>query len=112
MLIDSNARLSRIDSIIFSVDEKHLEEAQCFPYLGLVINKNLTWEDHVDHMCNKINQKLGLLRRIKSCFPLSARITFLILMFYSFLIKAILYGATLLLWPSYKYYTTRPRDSF
>ena len=77
MLIGSNARLSRIDSIIISVDGKLLEEAQCFPYLGLVINKNLTWEDHVDHMCNKINQKLGLLRRIQSCFPLSARITFL-----------------------------------
>ena len=76
MLIGSNARLSRIDSIIISVDGKLLEEAQCFPYLGLVINKNLTWEDHVDHMHNKINQKLGLLRRIKSCLPQSARITF------------------------------------
>ena len=76
MLIGSNARLSRIDSIIISADGNHLEEAQCFPYLGLVINKNLTWEDHVDHMRNKINQKLGLLRRIKSCLQLSARITF------------------------------------
>ena len=76
MLIGSNARLSRIDSIIISADGKHLEEAQCFPYLGLVINKNLTWEDHVDHMRNKINQKLGLLRRIKSYLPLGSRITF------------------------------------
>ena len=77
--------------------------------------KNLTWEDHVDHMRNKINQKLGLLRRIKSCLPLSAGITFLILMFYPFLIMVILYGetgATLLLWPNNKYYQTRPRESF
>ena len=42
MLIGSNSRLSRIDSIIISADGKHLEEAQCFPFLGLVINKNLT----------------------------------------------------------------------
>ena len=62
---------------MISADRNHLEEAQCFPYLGLVIYKNLTWEDHVDHMRNKINQKLGILRRIKSCFQLSARITFL-----------------------------------
>ena len=89
MLIGSNARLSRIDSIIISADGKHLEEAQCFPYLGLVINKNLTWEDHVDHMRNKINQKLGLLRRIKSCLSLSSRIPFFLI-----LVMAILYGET------------------
>ena len=49
---------------------------------------NLTWEDHVDLMGNKINQKLGLLRRIKSCLPLSPRITF----FNSYLLHLFDYG--------------------
>ena len=49
---------------------------------------NLTWEDHVDLMVNKINQKLGLLRRIKSCLPLSPRITF----FNSYLLHLFDYG--------------------
>ena len=43
-----------IDSIF--ANGKHLDEVQSFPYLGLVINKN---------------KKLGLLRRIKTCLPLS-----------------------------------------
>ena len=72
----SNSRLRRIDSIVISADGKQLKEAQCFPYLGLIISQNLTWEDHIEHMRNKINKKLGLLRRIKSCLPLSAMITF------------------------------------
>ena len=50
MLIGSNSRLRRIDSIVISADGKQLKEAQCFPYLGLIINQNLTWEDHIEHM--------------------------------------------------------------
>ena len=88
MLIGSNSRLRRIDSIVISADGKQLKEAQCFPYLGLIINQNLTWEDHIEHMRNKINKKLGLLRRIKSCLPLSARITF----FNSFVLPLFDYG--------------------
>ena len=48
MSIGSNSRLSKIDSITISADGKHLDEVQSFPYLVLVINKNLAWKDHVD----------------------------------------------------------------
>ena len=88
MLIGCNSRLRRIDSIVISADGKQLKEAQCFPYVGLIINQNLTWEDHIEHMHNKINKKLGLLQRIKSCLPLSARITF----FNSFVLPLFDYG--------------------
>ena len=76
MLIGSIARLSKVDSIVISTDSKPLEEVQSLSYLGIVINKNLTWDDHLVHTRNKINKKLGLLRRIKPYLPLSARITF------------------------------------
>ena len=88
MLIGSNSRLRRIESIVISANGKQLKEAQSFPYLGLIINQNLTWEDHIEHLRNKINKKLGLLRRIKSCLPLSARITF----FNSFVLALFDYG--------------------
>lgn len=88
MLIGSNARLNKVNSITISSDGNLLEEVQSFLYLGLVINKNLTWEDHIEHIRRKINKKLGLLRRIKSCLPLSARITF----FNSFVLPLFDYG--------------------
>ena len=72
--IFDNARLSRIASLVISASGKHLDEAQCFSYL--VVNNNLTLEDHFDNMRHKMNKKLVLVRRIKSCLPLSARITF------------------------------------
>ena len=87
MLIGCNSRLRRIESIVISADGKQLKEAQCFPYVGLIINQNLTWEDHIEHMRNKINKKLGLLR-IKLCLPLRARITF----FNSFVLPLFDYG--------------------
>ena len=42
----------------------------------LNINNRLTWQDHVDQMFSKINKKLGLLKRIRYCLPLDARLLF------------------------------------
>ena len=58
-------------------DDKSIEEVSSFTYFGAVINKHLTWQDHIDYICNEINKKLGLFRRIKSCLPLEARLMFL-----------------------------------
>ena len=60
-----------------------LDEVSSFKYLGIVINNLLTWEDHVDQMFSKINEKLGL--RIRYCLPLDARL----LLFDSYWIEAI-----------------------
>ena len=76
MVIGWHARLSKIDSIVILANNTPLEQVSSFPYLGLVINQNLTWCDHIDHIRSKISKRLGLLRRIKSCLPFEARIAF------------------------------------
>jgi hypothetical protein len=53
-----------------------LDVIESFNYSGIVINRNLTWNDHIDYIKSKMNKKLGLLRRIKSYLPINARITF------------------------------------
>ena len=52
-----------------------LDEVSSFKYLGIVINSRLTWQD-VDQMFSKINKKLGLLKRIRYCLLLDARLLF------------------------------------
>lgn len=54
----------------------HLDEVSSFEYLGIVINNRLTWQDHVDQKFLKINKQLGLLKRIRYCLPLDARLLF------------------------------------
>ena len=57
-------------------DDKSIEEVSSFTYLSVFFNKYLTWQDHIDYICNEINKKLGLIRRIKSCLPQEARLMF------------------------------------
>ena len=76
IIIGSNQRLSNLDSISVTVDDKPIEEVSSFTYLGVIINKHLTWQDHVEYISGKINKKLGLLRRIRACLPLEARLVF------------------------------------
>ena len=76
MIIGSSQWLNKIDSISFKVDNIDLDEVSSFKYLGIVINNHLNWQDHVDQMFSKIDKKLGLLKRIRYCLPLDARLMF------------------------------------
>ena len=53
-----------------------------------MINNQFSWTDHIDCIRGKISKKLGLLRRIKSCLPINARIMF----FNSFILPLFDYG--------------------
>jgi hypothetical protein len=75
MLIGSSQRLSKIDSITISINDSALANVQSFLYLGILVNRYCTWGDHVDYISSKIYKKFGLLKHIKSCLPLDARIT-------------------------------------
>ena len=57
-------------------NDTSIEEVCSFTYRSVVINKHLTWQDQIDYICNEINKKLGLLRRINTCLPLDARLIF------------------------------------
>ena len=41
-----------------------------YKYLGVIINETLTWGDHVNYISTKVNQRLGILRRIKHLLPI------------------------------------------
>ena len=77
MLIGSGQRLARLSSsLVVTVGDVHLEEVQSYKYLGVMININLAWHDHIQFIKSKINKKLGLLKRIKNYLPLHSRILF------------------------------------
>ena len=66
-----------LKQIIVVITGQGIKLVVFFSYLGIVINENLWWNYHIKHIPNKINKKLGLLRRIKAYFPLSATFTFI-----------------------------------
>lgn len=50
-----------------------LENVNSEKILGITINNNLSWEEHINTIVSKINSKLALFRRIKGCLPYVTR---------------------------------------
>ena len=53
-----------------------LENTDSFTYLGITINTNLTWENHIEKICLSVRRKLNLLKRLKQYLPLFSRLLF------------------------------------
>jgi len=76
MLIGSDFRLCKVNSISVSVCGTEVDGVESFKYLGVVLSSKFTWSEHVDHVIPKVNQRLGLLHRIKHLLPFSARLLY------------------------------------
>ena len=42
-----------------------LHGKETFCYLGVTLDENLSWKEHVEMICNKVNKRLGLLSRMR-----------------------------------------------
>ena len=51
---------------------KTLERVAKFSYLGVVLEENFSWKDHVEYVGSKVSRRLGLLSRIRSCLTQEA----------------------------------------
>ena len=76
MIIGSSYRLARIGCLSVRILDHKLESVSNFKYLGVFIFEDLTWNHHVEYLTTKINQRLGLLKRIKHLLPFEARMLF------------------------------------
>ena len=75
VLFGSSKRLKAFTNISIHVNDHELAREQTFKYLGITFSENLTWTDHLSNISTKINQRIGLLRRVKMFIPLKARLT-------------------------------------
>ena len=50
----------------------NISAIQYFCYLGFILDEYLSWKEHVSKVCTKVNKRLGLLGRIRSCLTLKA----------------------------------------
>ena len=48
---------------------------QLFKYLGVTFNQSISGADNIDVISTKINQGIGLIRRIRNVLPLQSRVT-------------------------------------
>ena len=93
MLVCSNRKAKKLDnrreSLNINLDGKTIETVKCAKLLGIHLDSNLTWNEHVEQTTKKINKRLGLLKRSKSFLTPKARI-----MFYNAVIQPVMdYGS-------------------
>ena len=60
---------------LIQIDNNVIECVENFNFLGLIINKQLKWNDHIDHIVLKISRIIGVLTRLKNHIPLNILIT-------------------------------------
>jgi hypothetical protein len=51
------------------MDSNDIEQVKSTTFLGIVINENLTWTDHIDVLINKTNKNLGIIRKLSFTLP-------------------------------------------
>ena len=65
MLIGSPYYTKHNNNLIINIDNSRIDCVEQQKILGVYFDRNLTWNIQVDKVYNKLNSKLGLLRRIK-----------------------------------------------
>jgi len=78
MLISNHQKLAKQSSKELSVQigNQTLENVQCEKLLGVNIDSNLSWSQHIKYVSQRVGLALKTLCRIKKFLPESARITF------------------------------------
>ena len=67
-----------------------IEQVHTKKLLGLVLDDQLTFDEHVNQLCKKLAQRIGVLKQIRSCLPIRQG-----KQFYNVMFKSVtLYGST------------------
>ena len=49
-----------------------MKEVSTFKFLGITVDQNLTWKNHVDDLAKKCSRSIGILHKVKQFLPESA----------------------------------------
>ena len=79
-IIGSHHRVGRLDSTpestpIIQVGNMMIRRVTKVKYLGLVVDENLSWDEHVEYISKKISRNIGIIKRMRSILPHESLIT-------------------------------------
>ena len=57
------------------INGNNIERVTQFNFLGLILESNLSWNKHINHISLKVSKAIGILYRLKSVYPLSVLLT-------------------------------------
>ncbi len=63
-----------MNSLELSIVNITIERLYEFNFLGLTLNENLNWKNHINKISNKISKSMGILNKLKHFLPLKAKV--------------------------------------
>ena len=78
MLVTTNKKCQRLNNASLKLDymDESLQSVSSDKILGVCVDQNLTWSDHIKHISKKISSNIWLLSKIKHFLSQSHRIQF------------------------------------
>jgi len=72
LLIGTRQKLELSLTTKVELHGKHIDRVSSFCYLGVTLDEHLSWEEHTDSICSKVNKRICLLARIRPYITLKA----------------------------------------
>ena len=70
LLIGTRQRLALLNELpILKIGENIVKNVSTTKTLGVIVDQNLSWEDHIEHITKKVVSGLGAIKRIKPFVP-------------------------------------------
>ena len=69
MLIGTHQSIAKMADVRIHINNKPLKHVSVAKYLGMYIDSNLKWDDHINNMIHKISAKIGILRFLHKIVP-------------------------------------------
>ena len=63
-------------SLTIHVNSVELEQVQSHKLLGVIIDTQLNFNEHIDNLCKKLTQRVTVLKKIRRHLPLDQRILY------------------------------------
>ena len=70
MLIGTHQSIAKMADVIIHINNEQLKHVSVAKYLGMYIDTNLKWDDHINNMIPKISAKIGILRFLHKIVPI------------------------------------------
>ena len=74
-MVGGKQQLGRFQDLTLKIEEDELSRESCCKYLGIIINENMTWGDHIASLQQKVAKRMGLIKRISHLIPNAQRLT-------------------------------------
>ena len=77
VIFGNSRELKLVNDVSLKVNSTAVERSDLFKYLGIVINQAMSWSEHIDTISTKINQRIGMIKRIRHLLCLHAKLQLL-----------------------------------